>query len=67
LNSIKDPVTKANTYATSGLWYDALAEVALLEDPQAKDATVKLLDQLATTEQNSSNLEEIVQKLKAKS
>ena len=63
LNSAEDPVTKANIYATSGLWYDALAEVALLEDPQAQDATVKLLDQLATTEQNSNNLEQIIDSL----
>ena len=63
LNSVENPVTKANIYARSGLWYDALAEVALLEDPQAQDATVKLLDQLATTEQNSSNLKQIIDSL----
>lgn len=54
LNSTEDPVTKANIYANSGLWYDAIAEVAASpNDPQARDATIKLISQLAAIEDNS--------------
>ena len=74
LNSTEDPVTRANIYATSGLWYDAIAEVAASpNDPQARDATIKLISQLAATEDNSleqknqdthqQNLERIIESL----
>ena len=68
LNNTENPVTKANIYASSGLWYDAIAEVTTLpNDSQAKDTTIQLLSQLAATEQDSSNLEQIIQKLTANS
>jgi hypothetical protein len=57
LNTTSDVVTRANIYAQAGLWYDALAEVATQpNDPQATELTIKLLSQLAATEQpdNSS-------------
>ena len=77
LNSTEDPITKANIYATSGLWYDAIAEVAASpEDSQARDATIKLISQLAATENNSvepknqdmhqQNLARIVESLQPK-
>ena len=54
LDSTDDLVTKADIYANSGLWYDAIAEVAASpNDPQARDATIKLISQLAATEDNS--------------
>lgn len=54
LNNSKDtnPVTRAEIYAQAGLWYDALAEVATMQkDSQAQDFTLKLISQLAATEQ----------------
>lgn len=76
LNNAENPVTKADVYAQSGLWYDALAEVALLEDPQAENATIKLISQLAATENNSvepkniethqQNLKQIIESLQQK-
>lgn len=48
-------LTRANIYAQAGLWYDALAEVATMpQDPQAQDFTLKLISQLAQTEQANS-------------
>ena len=67
LDRAENPVTKANMYAQSSLWYDALAEVALLNDSQAQDTTVKLLNQLANIERDSDSLKQIVQQLRAKS
>jgi hypothetical protein len=47
-----DYTKKANIYAEAGLWYDALAEVATItNNPQAQDLTLKLISQLAATEQ----------------
>ena len=44
VNNIRDPLDKANVYAQAGLWYDALAEVALQpEDPQAQILTRQLI------------------------
>lgn len=55
LNNSSDRLTKANIYAQVGLWYDALAEVATMpKDPQAQDLTLKLISQLAQTEQANS-------------
>lgn len=54
-NNSSDRLTRANIYAQAGLWYDALAEVATMpQDPQAQDLTVKLISQLAQTEQANS-------------
>ncbi|MBE9044692.1 DUF928 domain-containing protein [Pleurocapsales cyanobacterium LEGE 10410] len=66
LNNAENPVTKADVYAQSGLWYDALAEVALLEDPQAENATIKLISQLAEIEEDSSNFKQIIESLQHK-
>lgn len=55
-----DRLKKSDIYAQAGLWYDALAEVATMpNDPQAQDLTLKLISQLAATEQadNSPSLE----------
>lgn len=58
LNSTGNPVTKANIYARSGLWYDAIAQVATLpNDPQARETTIKLISQLAATEKDGSSTE----------
>ena len=55
LNNSSDYLTKADIYAQAGLWYDALAEVATMpNDPQAQDLTLKLISQLAQTEQANS-------------
>jgi hypothetical protein len=52
LNITRDLITRANIYAQAGLWYDALAKVATQpNDPQAKELTIKLISQLAATEQ----------------
>jgi hypothetical protein len=49
-------VTRAKIYAQAGLWYDALAEVATVaNDPQAQDFTLKLISQLAATEQANNS------------
>ena len=57
LDNTEDLVTKANIYAQSGLWYDAIAELAVLpDDPQARDATIKLISQLSAMEDNSSEV-----------
>jgi hypothetical protein len=55
-----DRLKRADIYAQAGLWYDALAEVATMpNDPQSQDLTLKLISQLAATEQpdNSSSVE----------
>jgi len=55
-SSSSNRVAKANIYAQAGLWYDALAEVATQpKDPQAQDFTIKLISQLAATEQPDSS------------
>jgi Domain of Unknown Function (DUF928) len=52
LNNSSDRLTRADIYAQAALWYDALAEVATMHnDPQAQDLTLKLISQLAATEQ----------------
>lgn len=51
INNTRDPIDKANVYAQAGLWYDALAEVALQpEDPQAQILTRQFIQQLAEIE-----------------
>ncbi len=58
LNNSTNSVTKANVYARSGLWYDAIAQVATLpNNPQAREATINLISQLAATEQDGSSTE----------
>jgi hypothetical protein len=52
-----DRLIRADIYAQAGLWYDALAEVATMpKDPQAQDLTLKLISQLAATEQPDNSL-----------
>ena len=64
IDQAENSATKANIYAQSALWYDALAEVVTLpEDPQAKDAAINLIEQLATIEPDRSNLRQIVDSL----
>lgn len=54
LDLAENSATKADIYAQSALWYDALAEVtASPKDPTAQDATIKLISQLAAMEGNS--------------
>lgn len=51
-----DRTKKADIYAEAGLWYDALAEVATMpNNPQAQALTLKLISQLAATEQPDNN------------
>ncbi|MGV2830704.1 DUF928 domain-containing protein [Myxosarcina sp. GI1(2024)] len=60
LNSVSDPVAKADIYAEAGLWYDALAEVATAQNnPQAREYMAQTLVQLAEMEQekNADNIE----------
>jgi hypothetical protein len=50
--TLTDRTKKADIYAEAGLWYDALAEVATMpNNPQAQALTLKLISQLAATEQ----------------
>ncbi|NJK58465.1 MAG: DUF928 domain-containing protein [Pleurocapsa sp. SU_5_0] len=50
--TLTDRLKRSDIYAQAGLWYDALAEVATMpNDPQAQNLTLKLISQLAATEQ----------------
>ena len=55
LNNTSNRTAKADIYAEAGLWYDALAEVAVdADDPQAKAFTNQLIKQLIEVEQQDS-------------
>lgn len=56
LNNSRDALKRSDIYAQAGLWYDALAEIATMpNDPQVQDLTLKLISQLAATEEPDNN------------
>ena len=55
LNNTSDRTAKADIYAEAGLWYDALAEVAVdADDPQANAFAKQLIQQLTEIEQQDN-------------
>ena len=69
IEATNDSLTKANIYAESGFWYDALGEtLAETEDKKSEDLMLSLLEDLASVEgreegyqQHSKQLEEIIE------
>lgn len=51
LVNITDPVERANLYAAHSLWYDALAEVLMVDSDTAKSVQLSLLNDLAAIEE----------------
>ncbi|AFZ37939.1 protein of unknown function DUF928 [Stanieria cyanosphaera PCC 7437] len=56
LATVKQPLARADVYATSGLWYDAWAETLNTTEPlKAKDLQLALLKDLVETETPSND------------